>query len=405
MRLSPITLCLAAVMAASAADSQPIRVDVNLVNVAFSVHNAHGKLRGDLSQDDFEVLEDGVPQRVSFFGRSPDVPLSLGLVADVSASQRSFSEGHRHDMKEFLKDVLAPRDQAFPVCFGNRMQLVGDFTASDKSLMDAFERFENGESRDPLGGGTALFDAVYFAVTAKLAAVAGGGRALILFSDGQNNDSAHNMLETIEAAQTADTRIFTMRYSRSRQRRPNVPGWSRSDAHRVAIGARRVAHDEYGISVMERLARDTGGRNSMPTRVMWAESSGKSRRNCRRRTNWLTSRPTRCGMVGFGGSPSGRDRLGSASARKPVTSPGRTGLLVPPGLYNSSQLMYSPTARSRRAGDLFSLRGFHEVISAPVIRPEMSRFSESQPRPMRSMRSGARAARRSSAVRSPDAWA
>jgi Ca-activated chloride channel homolog len=259
MRPSPTILCLCAVMAASATDSQPIRVDVNLVNVAFSVYSAHGKLAGDLSQDDFEVLEDGVPQRVSFFARSLEVPLSLGLVADVSASQRSFNEGHRHDVKEFLKDVLAPRDQAFLVCFGNRMQLVGDFTASGKSLMDAFEWFENGGSRYPLGGGTALFDAVYYAVTAKLAAVEGGGKALILFSDGQNNDSAHNMRETIEAAQTADTRIFTMRYSRSRQWRPNVPSWSRSDAHRIAIDARRVGHDEYGISVMERLARDTGG--------------------------------------------------------------------------------------------------------------------------------------------------
>jgi len=207
MRPSPTILCLCAVMAASATDSQPIRVDVNLVNVAFSVYNAHGKLAGDLSQDDFEVLEDGVPQRVSFFARSLEVPLSLGLVADVSASQRSFNEGHRHDLKEFLKDVLAPRDQAFLVCFGNRMQLVGDFTASGKSLMDAFEWFENGGSRYPLGGGTALFDAVYYAVTAKLAAVEGGGKALILFSDGQNNDSAHNMRETIEAAQTADTRV------------------------------------------------------------------------------------------------------------------------------------------------------------------------------------------------------
>ena len=74
MRPSPTILCLCAVMAASATDSQPIRVDVNLVNVAFSVYNAHGKLAGDLSQDDFEVLEDGVPQRVSFFARSLEVP-------------------------------------------------------------------------------------------------------------------------------------------------------------------------------------------------------------------------------------------------------------------------------------------------------------------------------------------
>lgn len=205
-------LCLAA--AAQTTEAQPIRVNVNLVNVAFSVHNPHGKLAGDLSQDDFEVLEDGVPQRISFFARSLDVPLSLALIADVSASQRSFNEGHLHDMKEFLRDALTQRDQALLVCFGRRIQLVGDFTASGKSLLDAFEQFEHGGSRYPLGGSTALFDAVFYAVTAKLAAVEGGGRALTLFSDGQSNASAHNMPDTIEAAQIADTRIFTMRYNR-----------------------------------------------------------------------------------------------------------------------------------------------------------------------------------------------
>jgi Ca-activated chloride channel family protein len=71
------------------------------------------KLSGDLSKDDFEVLEDGVPPRISFFARSLDVPLSLASIADVSASQRRFNEGHLHDMKEFLTDVPTPRDQAF----------------------------------------------------------------------------------------------------------------------------------------------------------------------------------------------------------------------------------------------------------------------------------------------------
>jgi len=234
--------------AAPAADEPRIRVDVNLVNVAFSVHNAHGKLAADLSKDDFEVLEDGVPQRVSFFARSLDVPLSLGLVADVSGSQQSFNEGHLHDMKEFLKDVLAPRYQAFLVCFGRRMQLVGDFTASGKSLMDAFERFEHGGDRYPLGASTALFDAVYYAVTAKLAVVEGGGRALILFSDGLNNASTHDIADTIQAAQTADTRIFTMRYA-----------WFPRNGASIRLKDLIAARQMVGANVMERIARETGG--------------------------------------------------------------------------------------------------------------------------------------------------
>jgi VWFA-related protein len=127
--VADILFLAAAMIAPPAADSQPIRVDVNLVNVAFSVRNLQGALAGDLSKDDFEVLEDGVPQRLSFFARSMDVPLSLAMIVDVSGSQQRFNEDHRHDMKEFLKDVLTPRDQALLLCFASRIELVGDFTA------------------------------------------------------------------------------------------------------------------------------------------------------------------------------------------------------------------------------------------------------------------------------------
>jgi Ca-activated chloride channel family protein len=161
-----------------------------------------------------------------------DVPLALALMADVSASQRSFNEGHRRDIKEFLTDVLTTRDQAFLACFGSRIQLVGDFTASGKSLMAEFERFEYGGGHYPLSAGTALFDAVYYAVTAKLAAVEGGRRALILFSDGQNNSSTHNLPDTIEAAQIADRRIFTSGTT------------GRAATPRTRRGCRRVASRE-----------------------------------------------------------------------------------------------------------------------------------------------------------------
>jgi hypothetical protein len=93
MRPVAAILFLAAATIAPAADSQPIRVDVNLVNVAFSVRNPQGGFAGDLSKDDFEVLEDGAPQRISFFARSMDVPLSLALIVDVKGC--GYTEGQR----------------------------------------------------------------------------------------------------------------------------------------------------------------------------------------------------------------------------------------------------------------------------------------------------------------------
>src|SRR5215471_4865535 len=81
----------------------PIRVDVNLVNVGFSVRDAQGNLVTTLTQDDVEITEDGVPQRISFFARSTDIPLNLGLIMDISGSQQSFIRPHHRDLQSFLK--------------------------------------------------------------------------------------------------------------------------------------------------------------------------------------------------------------------------------------------------------------------------------------------------------------
>lgn len=245
MRTLIALLSLAA--AALAGDGPNIRVEVNLVNIAFTVRDARGVLAADLNKDDFEVLEDGVPQRVSFFARSLDVPLSLALVADVSGSQEHFVKRHRHDLKTFLGDVLAPRDRAFLLCFGNHLRLVSDFSPSGQTLMDSLERFDHGDHHFPELGpvedrelGTAFYDALYYAVTGKLETAAGSRRALIVFSDGEDNSSAHHMLDAIEAAQIGDVRVFAMRYTQ------------REHGH-------LTARNKYGTSVMARIARETGG--------------------------------------------------------------------------------------------------------------------------------------------------
>src|SRR5579862_7121118 len=95
---------------------EPIRVDVNLVNVAFSVRDSQGKLVDNLSRDDFEVWEDTAPQNISFFAPATDLPLQLGLVVDFSGSQDTFVKSHHKDIQAFLQGVFGPRDRAFLVC-------------------------------------------------------------------------------------------------------------------------------------------------------------------------------------------------------------------------------------------------------------------------------------------------
>src|SRR5215467_4214487 len=85
---------------------ESIRVNVKLVNVAFSVRDERGALVDNLRRDDLEILEDAVPQKISFFARSLDVPLTLGLIVDASGSQDHFGKQHQRDLEVFLSEVL-----------------------------------------------------------------------------------------------------------------------------------------------------------------------------------------------------------------------------------------------------------------------------------------------------------
>jgi Ca-activated chloride channel family protein len=247
MRRLPLWLLAAAL---GAQTQVPIRVDVSLVNVGFSVRDDHGNLVTNLTQDDVEVTEDGVPQKISFFARSGDVPLNLGLVMDVSGSQQSFIRPHHKDLQTFLKTVLGPKDKAFLMTFANRLSLVCDYTDSAKDLVSSLGDFEHERNRGeyPIVGphefrvlGTAFYDAVYYSSTLLMQNIDRGRRALIIFSDGEDNSSAHHMLEAIEAAQANDVLLFTIRYTETRR------------------DGRLTARNKYGTGVMERIARETGG--------------------------------------------------------------------------------------------------------------------------------------------------
>jgi Ca-activated chloride channel family protein len=243
-RLRGLLLLIMGLTSVCQAD-EPIHVSVNLVNVSFSVRDGRGALVQELNKDDFEILEDAVPQKISFFSRSTDVPLTLGLTIDASGSQEHFSKKHKHDLEVFLKDVLGPNDRAFLICFGNHLRLASDFTPSAENLMAGLERFEHNDRHFPEIGpreerdlGTAFYDSIYYSITEKLAKE-NGRRALLVFSDGEDNSSSHDMMTTIEAAQGANVLVYTIRYTEKSR-------------------GQLTARNKYGIRVMERIAKETG---------------------------------------------------------------------------------------------------------------------------------------------------
>lgn len=225
---------------------EPIRVKVNLVSVAFVARDARGALVDNLAQDDVDVVEDAIPQKIAFFSRSADVPLTLGLVVDASGSQDHFSKQHKNDLEVFFKDVLGPKDRVFLVGFGNHIRLVSDFSHSGVDLLEQWKKYQKDSGKLPELGpkdsrdlGTAFYDSIYYSVTEKLARE-NGRRAILLFSDGEDNSSSHDMMTTIETAQSENVVVYAIRYTDKEH-------------------GKLTPRNKYGISVMERVARETGG--------------------------------------------------------------------------------------------------------------------------------------------------
>jgi Ca-activated chloride channel family protein len=239
--------CAAIGGATNAQESTAIRSNVNLVSVSFTARDSRGALVDNLGQDDVEVLEDSIAQKISFFAKSSDVPLTLGLIVDASGSQEHFSKKHEKDLEIFLKRVLGPQDRVFLLCFGNHLRLVSDFTQSGEQVIQHLKEYEKSMGRFPEIGpredrelGTAFYDSIYYSVVEKLQNES-GRKALLIFSDGEDNSSSHDMMTTLETAQSANVLLYTIRYTETKR------------------NGELTARNKYGIKVMDRLAKDSGG--------------------------------------------------------------------------------------------------------------------------------------------------
>ncbi len=198
-----------------------IRMDVELVNITCSVRDRNGRLIPNLTKDDFTVKEDGKSQAVKVFSRDTDLPLTLGLLVDVSPSQKRLIDIEKDAAARFFEQVLRPKDLAFLISFGSEAELLQDLTGSPKLLKAGLNDLRlsgatGGIHPGPVPTmsqprGTILYDAVYLAVTDRLRGQA-GRKAIVVITDGIDQGSRIKPADALRATHLADTVVYEISY-------------------------------------------------------------------------------------------------------------------------------------------------------------------------------------------------
>jgi VWFA-related protein len=216
-RLAALALLPALLSALLPAQEQPtFSTEVKVVSVLASVRNKKGAFIRDLTKDDFSVSENGRPQTIRYFSRETDLPLTLGLMIDTSMSQKRVMEAERIASYSFLEQVLREKkDQVFIMQFDLSPIMRQELTSSFLKLSEALQRVDTpniGDLRSQTGGGTMLYDAMFKAAR-EIMQKETGRKALIVLSDGVDTGSEASVVDSIEAAQKADTLIYSILFS------------------------------------------------------------------------------------------------------------------------------------------------------------------------------------------------
>lgn len=185
-----------------------VRVRTDEVNVVFTVVDKDGRFVRDMKQEQFRILDNKMPpQKVLTFRAQTDLPLYVGLLIDASNSIRDRFQFEKDAASEFLYEIIRPKsDSAFVLAFDEQWDLTQDFTGD-------LDKLRNGVKGIRAGGGTALWDAVYYACREKLLKEPARNavrRAIILVSDGDDNQSRVYRDEAIDMAQRAEVIIYTI---------------------------------------------------------------------------------------------------------------------------------------------------------------------------------------------------
>ncbi len=216
------------------------RKRVDEVNVVFTVVDKHGKFIRDLKRDDFKILDDKQPPvSIVDFRSETDLPLRVGLLIDASNSVRDRFRFEQEAANYFLNQIVRPRyDRAFVLGFDTTPEITQDFSDDTVALGRGIRMLRP-------GGGTAMYDALFYACRDKLMKSKDSGpvrRAIILLSDGDDNQSRVTMQETIEMAQRAEVIIYAISTNVSNIKMP-------------------------GDKVLEKISEATGGRAFFPFKI------------------------------------------------------------------------------------------------------------------------------------------
>jgi Ca-activated chloride channel homolog len=216
-----------------------IVLDVTRVNMLFTVTDKKGRFITDLVKDDFQVFENKKSQVIQEFTAESDLPLRLAILIDTSNSIRDRFKFEQEAAVEFIKSVVRPRqDRAMIVSFDTEAELVAD-------LMDDPDKLANAVRSLRPGGGTALFDAIYFAARDKLQQDQPRHkfrRAIIIVSDGDDNQSRKTRDQGLEMAQKSDCVIYA-----------------------ISTNISRI--DTDGDKILKYLTAETGGQAFFPFKV------------------------------------------------------------------------------------------------------------------------------------------
>ena len=227
-------------------DTQTLKVNVNLVNVYFSVRDKGGYIT-NLHKGDCSIEEDKVGQKIKNFTQEKNLPLTIGILLDTSGSQQNVLPLEQEAGARFLKEVLTPKDEAFLISFDINVDLLADYTNNAGEIRRAINKasINTGAGTGSVTGhgaarGTLLYDAVYLAAHDKLRSEA-GRKILVMLTDGGDQGSQETLKTAVEAAQKANAIIY------------------------VILIADRGFYGGFGMGYsgdmdMRRLATETGGR-------------------------------------------------------------------------------------------------------------------------------------------------
>jgi VWFA-related protein len=234
-------LFITAAIAASAQEVPTFSTRVNVVSLLATVRDRDGRIINNLTPDDFVLSEDGVPQKIRYFSRESDLPLTIGLLVDTSRSQTRVLDEESSASYRFLDQVLREdEDQAFVVHFDTRVERLQGLTSSRTKLASALQQLSI-----PAEIATLLYSAVKESSAGPMQSQA-GRKALVVLTDGVAYKDSTSIGTAIEFAQRADTIIYSIRFSDP-----------------IPIGPLRAAFvasmKEHGKLELERMAKETGG--------------------------------------------------------------------------------------------------------------------------------------------------